>query len=59
MVTIQTVKTNKETGEPIYKDYRCIGDDGIKNAMDSINYEKDNNDLNIYYPINIYNVFES
>ena len=58
MITIQTYKIEKKTGNPIYKNYRHTN--GIIDlTMDEINEDKKNNDLNIYEPIVIYNIFES
>lgn len=58
MITIQTYKIEKATGNPVYKDYRHTN--GIMDiTMDEINEDKKNNDLNIYESIVIYNMFES
>lgn len=58
MITIQTLKTNKSTGNPIYKDYRHTGSDSIKLTMEIINDDRLNNDLSKYSPIEIYNIYD-
>jgi hypothetical protein len=57
MIVIQTYKIIKNTGMPIYKDYHVTS--GLKIEMALINSDKENNDLNIYGPIEIYNIFDN
>ena len=57
MITIQTVKTNKVTGDPIYKDYRAVND--LNLTMEEINADRMKNELDKYSHIEIYNIFES
>lgn len=57
MITIQTVKVEKSTRELIYKNYICTT--GVDIAMEEIKGDKENNDLSLYSPIDICNIFES
>lgn len=57
MLVIQTYKHNKQTNQPEYKNYYATS--GLKIEMDLINSDKNNNDLNIYGPITIYNIFDT
>lgn len=57
MVVIQTYKYNKTTGTYIYKDYHATC--GVAAEMGIIRNDKNNNDLNLYGPIEIYNIFDT
>ena len=57
MIVIQTCKVENVTGEPFYKNYYATT--GVKLAMQEIQRDRDNNDLRIYSPIRIYNVFDT
>ncbi|NFH01602.1 hypothetical protein FC831_15270 [Clostridium botulinum] len=57
MITIQTYKIEKSTGNATYKDYRHTNG-SISLTMEQIQEDKNNNDLNKYEPIVIYNIFD-
>lgn len=57
MIVIQTYKRVKKTSEPIYKDYYATC--GLKAEMSIIKNDRDNNDLSIYDPIVIYNIYDT
>jgi hypothetical protein len=57
MIVIQTYKINKETGGPKYKDYCATCGVGVE--MAAIRHDRQNNDLNKYGPIEIYNIFDT
>lgn len=57
MLVIQTYKTENKTGAPVYKNYYVTS--GLKTEMEVINHDKQNNDLNKYGPITIYNIFDT
>ena len=57
MIVIQTYKRVLKTDEPIYKDYYATC--GLKAEMSIIQDDRNNNDLSIYSPITIYNIFDT
>jgi hypothetical protein len=57
MIVIQTYKTNNKTGAPVYKDYHATS--GLFLEMAMIRNDRENNDLNQYGPITIYNIFDT
>lgn len=57
MIIIRTVKREKATYKPYYKEYYCTA--GVKMAMEEIANDKYHNNLAIYTPIEIVTVFDT
>lgn len=57
MIVIQTYKIENATGKAHYKNYYATC--GVAAEMGIIRNDKNNNDLNLYEPIVIYNVFDT
>ena len=57
MIVIQTYKTENRTGVPVQKNYYVTN--GLQYTMAMINIDRENNDLNKFGPITIYNVFDT
>ena len=57
MLVIQTYKIENNTGAPVYKNYYVTS--GLALEMAVINGDRNNNDLNKYGPIEIYNIFDT
>ena len=57
MIIIQTYKMDRKTLQPHYKDYHATC--GLKAEMSLIQQDRDNNDMTIYEPIVIYNVWDN
>lgn len=59
MIVIQTYKVKKETQQPTYKNYYATTKGSLKLVMEGINIDRENNDLTVYEPIVIYNIFDT
>jgi hypothetical protein len=57
MIVIRTVKIEKATNKPYYKEYYCTT--GVAAGMQELKQDKHNNDLAIYTPIEIVSVFDT
>jgi hypothetical protein len=57
MIIIRTCKIHKETGQPHYKEYYCTT--GVKAGMNQLNYDRQHNDLLVYSPTEIVDVWDN
>jgi hypothetical protein len=57
MIVIQTYKYNRITGECVHKEYKAAP--SVADAMRRLNHDRLYNDLTIYDPIVIVNVFDT
>lgn len=57
MIVIRTVKLEKATNKPYYKEYYCTT--GVKMGMKELANDRNSNNLAIYTPIEIVSVFDT
>lgn len=57
MISIETMKIEKATQKLIYKTYRHTNG-SISLTMEQIKEDRENNDLSIYTPIEIINIWD-
>ena len=57
MIVIKTIKFEKATGKPVRKTIYCTT--GVSLGMAEIRHDKEHNDLSVYTPISIIDVFDT